>query len=117
MLDCIERDRVEELLSLSGVTVLHCEERKQMPHVKLIARGANSQQEIVCGGSLISDKDILTVARCWQEGRTMYAVLGGKEVQIREQLKIHESIMILTLPTAANIDPISLGDCKTPLNP
>uniref|UniRef100_A0A4W5KNA6 Peptidase S1 domain-containing protein n=1 Tax=Hucho hucho TaxID=62062 RepID=A0A4W5KNA6_9TELE len=110
------------------VGVNTCSPTERRYHVE----NPSKQLEKVCGSSLITNKWLLTAARCWPDGPEwkMYAEVGGHpgpvklQVEIKQKMihkdkkgKTHD-IMLLQLPTPVpgavpgpGVDPINLGDC------
>ncbi|XP_055768811.1 thrombin-like enzyme flavoxobin [Salvelinus fontinalis] len=109
-----------------------CSPTERRYHVRLTARNPSAKLEKVCGSSLITNKWLLTAARCWPDGQgwKMYAEVGGHPGPVKPQVEIKQKtihrdkkgkthdIMLLQLPTPVpgavpgpGVDPIPLGDC------
>jgi secreted trypsin-like serine protease len=109
-----------------------CSPTERRYHVRLTAKNPTNGLEKVCGSSLITNKWLLTAARCWPAGPEwkMYAEVGGHPGPVKPQVEIKQKmihtdkkgkthdIMLLQLPTPVlgaipgpGVDPIPLGDC------
>ncbi|XP_041725659.1 kallikrein-8-like [Coregonus clupeaformis] len=109
-----------------------CSPTERQYHVRLTAKNPSKGLQKDCSSSLITNKWLLTAARCWPDGPEwkMYAEAVGDPGPVKplveiKQKAIHKDkngrthdIMLLQLPRPVpgavpgpGVDPISLGDC------